>query len=77
MNVEKVISSLICRTYITAKYAGWEYTINHDLQNTFKKILHIKRFKKTIKIVSKWKGNRQISFSNKIHDYERPFYVSW
>ena len=56
INIEKVIVSPTCRTYKTAKYAGWEYTVNKDLQNTNKKKLQEKRFKKINKIVSKWKG---------------------
>ena len=56
INIEKVIVSPTCRTYKTAKYAGWEYTINKDLQNTNKKKLQEKRFKKINKIVSKWNG---------------------
>ena len=56
INIEKVIVSPTCRTYKTAKYAGWEYTINKDLQNTHKKKLQEKRFKKINKIVSKWNG---------------------
>ena len=54
--IEKVIVSPPCRTYKTAKYAGWEYTINKNLQNTSKKKLQEKRFKKIKKIVSKWNG---------------------
>ena len=56
INIEKVISSPTCRTYKTAKYADWEYTINKDLRNTSKKKLQKKRFKKINDIVSKWKG---------------------
>ena len=56
INIEKVIVSPTCRTYKTAKHAGWEYTVNKDLQNTNKKKLQEKRFKKINKIVSKWKG---------------------
>ena len=56
INIEKVIVSPTCRTYKTAKYAGWEYTVNKDLQNTNKKKLQEKRFKKINKIVSEWKG---------------------
>ena len=54
--IEKVIVSPPCRTYKTAKYAGWEYAINKNLQNTSKKKLQEKRFKKINKIVSAWKG---------------------
>jgi phosphohistidine phosphatase SixA len=57
INIEKIIVSPTCRTYKTAKYAGWEYTINKNLQNTSKKKLQEKRFKKINKIVSAWKDN--------------------
>ena len=56
INIEKVLVSPSCRTYKTAKHAGWKYTINKDLQNTNKKKLQVKRFKKIDKIVSEWKG---------------------
>jgi len=56
ISIEKVISSPTCRTYKTAKYAGWEYIINKDLQNISKKKIQDKRFKKINKIISKWEG---------------------
>ena len=56
INIEKVIVSPTCRTYKTAKYAGWEYTISKDLKNTSDKKLQEKRFKKIKEIVSNWKG---------------------
>ena len=46
INIKKVIVSPTCRTYKTAKYAGWEYTISKDLKNTNDKKLQEKRFKK-------------------------------
>ena len=33
INVEEVISSTTCRTWKTAKYAGWDYTLNEDVRN--------------------------------------------
>jgi len=56
INIEKVIVSPTCRTYKTAKYAGWEYTISKDLKNTSDKKLQEKRFKKIKEIVSNWEG---------------------
>ena len=56
INIEKVIVSPTCRTYKTAKYAGWEYTISKDLKNTSDKKLQEKRFKKIREIVSNWEG---------------------
>ena len=37
IKIDKVISSPACRTYKTAKYAGWDYSINKNLKNTRKK----------------------------------------
>ena len=56
IKIDKVISSPACRTYKTAKYAGWDYSINKNLKNTRKKSDQEKRFKKIKKIVSKWDG---------------------
>lgn len=33
VSIEKVIASPTCRTYKTAKYAGWEYTIDKNAKN--------------------------------------------
>ena len=49
ISIEKVISSPTCRTYKTAKYAGWEYIINKDLQNTSKKNYKRKDLRKLIR----------------------------
>ena len=49
ISIEKVISSPTCRTYKTAKYAGWEYIINKDLQNTTKKNYKRKDLRKLIR----------------------------
>ena len=57
IKIDKVISSPNCRTYKTAKYAGWDYSINKNLKNTGKKSEQKKRFKKIKKIVSKWDGD--------------------
>ena len=54
--IDKVISSPTCRTYKTAKYAGWDYKIDKNLRNTSKKNIQEKRFKKIKKIVSSWNG---------------------
>lgn len=56
IRIEKVIASPTCRTYKTAKYAGWKYIISKDLQNTNKKKLQENRFKKINKMVSRWKS---------------------
>ena len=54
IEIDKVISSPTCRTYKTAKYAGWDYKIDKNLRNTSKKNIQEKRFKKIKKIVSSW-----------------------
>ena len=56
IEIDKVISSPTCRTYKTAKYAGWDYKIDKNLRNTSKKNIQEKRFKKIKKIVSSWNG---------------------
>ena len=56
IEIDKVISSPTCRTYKTAKYAGWDYKIDKNLRNTRKKSIQEKRFKKIKKIVSSWNG---------------------
>ena len=56
IEIDKVISSQTCRTYKTAKYAGWDYKIDKNLRNTSKKNIQEKRFKKIKKIVSSWNG---------------------
>ena len=56
IELDKVISSPTCRTYKTAKYAGWDYKIDKNLRNTRKKSIQEKRFKKIKKIVSSWNG---------------------
>ena len=54
--IEKVIASPTCRTYKTAKYAGWEYTLDENVRN-------VGDFKKTRKrvdilrdIILNWNG---------------------
>ena len=56
IEIDKVISSPTCRTYKTAKYAGWDNKIDKNLRNTSKKNIQEKRFKKIKKIVSSWNG---------------------
>ena len=56
IEIDKVISSPTCRTYKTAKYAGWDYKIDKNLRNTSKKNIQEKRFKNIKKIVSSWNG---------------------
>jgi phosphohistidine phosphatase SixA len=56
IEIDKVISSPTCRTYKTAKYAGWDYKIDKNLRNTRKKSIQEKRFKNIKKIVSSWNG---------------------
>ena len=56
IEIDKFISSPTCRTYKTAKYAGWDYKIDKNLRNTSKKNIQEKRFKKIKKIVSSWNG---------------------
>ena len=56
IEIDKVISSPTCRTYKTAKYAGWDYKIDKNLRNTSKKNIQEKRFKKIKKFVSSWNG---------------------
>ena len=56
IEIDKVISSPTCRTYKTAKYAGWDNKIDKNLRNTRKKSIQEKRFKKIKKIVSSWNG---------------------
>ena len=56
IKIDKVISSPACRTFKTAKHAGWNYSINKDLKNTRKKSEQEKRFKIIKKIVSEWDG---------------------
>ena len=76
IEIDKVISSPTCRTYKTAKYAGWDYKIDKNLRNTSKKNIQEKRFKKIKK--GKYRSRQSFSFSWKKTIYRRfKFNKSW
>ncbi len=54
--IDKVIASPTCRTYKTAKYAGWEYTLNENVRNVGDSKKTKKRVNELRKIIANWNG---------------------
>ena len=54
--IEKVYSSPTCRTYKTAKNAGWEYSIDEVFQNAHDSKEQQTRFEQIRKLVAEWDG---------------------
>ena len=54
--IDKVIASPTCRTYKTAKYAGWEYTLNENVRNVSDSKKTKKRVDELRKIIANWNG---------------------
>ena len=54
--IDKVIASPTCRTYKTAKYAGWEYTLDENVRNVSDSKKTKKRVDELRKIIANWNG---------------------
>ena len=54
--IDKVIASPTCRTYKTAKYAGWEYTLDENVRNVSDSKKTKKRGDELRKIIANWNG---------------------
>ena len=54
--IDKGIASPTCRTYKTAKYAGWEYTLDENVRNVSDSKKTKKRVDKLRKIIANWNG---------------------
>ncbi len=54
--IDKVIASPTCRTYKTAKYAGWEYILDENVRNVSNSKETKKRVDVLRKIIANWNG---------------------
>jgi len=54
--IEKVYASPMCRTYKTAKYAGWDYSTDRVFKTSNNAKEKQKRFEEIRKIVTSWNG---------------------